>query len=150
MCFSSDDEVESVEVESSESAELLRQLRREWLHLVSDTGVCEVYVGRRGVGRWGNRVTYPVMRTRCAHEVAVGGYGSWLLSRPMEMAEVRARLAGRVLGCHCRPGRGLPCHAEVLAAVANCSRDEHRALLGNDVIAGPDTAYCCARHCNPR
>ena len=107
---------------------LLLDLREHWLHLVSQTGACEVYVGRAGDGRWGNRVTCPARRACGSYERAVIGYGEWLLSDAAQMAEVRTRLAGRMLGCHCRQ-RGLPCHAEVLAAVANCTHDEYRALL---------------------
>ena len=107
---------------------LLVRLRSWWLHMVSRDGRCEVYVGGRGGGQWGNHVMSPEARTRGCHEIAVVAYGEWLLSHPTEMANVRHYLRGRVLGCHCRPGRDLPCHAEVLAAVANCTPEEYRLL----------------------
>ena len=137
--FSDDDDRESsggVGAAACPGELLLMTLRREWRHLVSETGCCEVYVGRGGGGRWGNRVTRPAIKTRLHHEEAVVGYGRWLLTQPARMATVRACLGGRLLGCHCRPGRDLPCHAEVLSAVANCSHGEYRVLIGGGTYCG--------------
>ena len=111
-------------------AALLNSLRPLWLHFVSSTGQCEVYAGREGGGQWWNRVTSPKVRTRRFHDIAVVGYGEWVVRQPTLLAQIRTKLAGRMLGCTCRQGRNLPCHAEVLAVVANCSQDEYRVLIG--------------------
>ena len=105
-----------------------------WRHLVcnlEDGGPWPdsmVYVGRRGDGRWDNRVSRPAARTTAAHQTAVDAYWQWLLEetdgqRCVEAA--RRELRGKPLGCHCSP---LPCHGHALAVIANCS-DEELAML---------------------
>ena len=113
---------------------LLTELRRFWLHMVSRTGVCEVYVGPNRDGPWCNCVSHPLSRTTVHHEIAVRMYSTWFLTQRKLMATARARLVGRTLGCHCRTlGFDLPCHAEVLAAVANCTVFEYHILLHDSV-----------------
>ena len=98
-----------------------------------------VYVGRdcrRGDARYGNRAA-KVQRglsgaeLGAAHEAAVSAYAHSLLGPGGEgrLEEVRQRLRGRRLACHCS-GRGLACHGEVIAAVANCTEAELVGLVG--------------------
>lgn len=49
--------------------------------------------------------------------VAVAAYAAHLLASPDLVDKVLAELPGRVLACWCAPGA--PCHADVLAVVAN-------------------------------
>ena len=61
---------------------------------------------------------------RAEHERCALAYAAWLASplRRDLRAEMRDRLRGQRLACHCK-ARSLPCHAEVVAAVANASDD---------------------------
>jgi uncharacterized protein DUF4326 len=59
----------------------------------------------------------PRTRSREANAAAVERYRTWLLDRPDLVAQARAELAGRDLACWC-PAE-LPCHADVLLAIAN-------------------------------
>ena len=101
-----------------------------------------VYVGRNsryGQTSDGNR-TAKVSKsgTRMArlraHERAVRLFAAWLAADAQRdyRASVVRRLRGRRLACHCSSGAadpsGLPCHAEVLAALANEPRATRRAL----------------------
>ena len=54
------------------------------------------------------------------HERCTLAYAAWLGSpeRASLRQEMRHRLRARPLACHCR---GLPCHAEIVALVANTS-----------------------------
>ena len=59
------------------------------------------------------------------HERCVREYATYLFAEDkvnLRMT-VRLELRGRRLACHCA-ARGLPCHAEVLAALANCTPGE--------------------------
>lgn len=87
-----------------------------------------MYVGRcRSLGptTFGNHVAFVDRSLRGAalvrdHERCVREYARWFAA-PAQVdlrATVRRVLRGRYLACHCA-GRGLPCHAEVLAAWAN-------------------------------
>ena len=40
---------------------------------------------------------------------------------------IRGELQGRVLVCHCK-SRGLPCHASIIAVIANCNGEDLREL----------------------
>lgn len=71
----------------------------------------DVYIGRPS--KWGN--PYRVGR-HGSHQEVVDLYRRFLYSKPQLMAEARAELAGKVLGCYCVPN---PCHGDVLAEVAN-------------------------------
>ena len=114
----------------------LGALRGEWRHLVTDVrnpwwrvgGA--VYVGRTprfGPTTYGNRA-YTIApssgmsrtRLRNEHERAVRAYAVWI-GQPAQRAfraRIRSRLKGRPLACHCSE-RGLSCHAEIIAVVAN-------------------------------
>jgi len=74
---------------------------------------CDVFVGRPS--RWGNpfRVGYDGTR-----EEVIQRFEEWLLSQPELVEDVQRELKGKVLGCFCAP---LPCHALVLAWVANAT-----------------------------
>ena len=84
---------------------------------------------RFGPTKYGNRAARVdasrlTSRTKAAlaHERTVRAYAKWL-GQP-EQAELRARMSrrlrGRPLACHCS-SRGLACHAEVIAVVANAA-----------------------------
>ena len=117
----------------------LAALRGRWRYLVADVSDRSrplddpdaVYVGRSwrlGCGTaFGNHAprgkTDPKLRGArrvVDHERAVREYARWL-AEPAQ-AGLRRRISrglrGRTLVCHCS-GKGLPCHAEVVAAVAN-------------------------------
>ena len=88
-----------------------------------------MYVGRAaryGLTIYGNKAARVTLRCAdrrrmvLAHEEAVRGYALWL-SKPEQGSlreRMRSRLRGRRLICHCAK-LGLPCHAEVIAVVAN-------------------------------
>lgn len=67
-------------------------------------------------GRWGNPFRVGVHGDRAA---CVAAFEAALLAGalPYDVAEVRARLAGRDLACWCPQGE--PCHADVLLHWAN-------------------------------
>jgi len=103
-----------------------------------------VYVGRNprhGQTRYGNKAlkcneARAGGRTlREAHECCVMAFAVWLAARGQYWLrmEVRHRLKGRVLACHCPDG--LPCHGEVLAALANDGEATTRAL--RELGSGP-------------
>lgn len=69
------------------------------------TDGCDVYVGRPS--KWGNPFRGPR---------AIEDYRRYLQARPELAAEALVELRGKVLGCHCAPK---PCHADVLAELAN-------------------------------
>lgn len=125
--------LEAAEI-AREPEESLHWLRGKWRHMVrtvpSGGGVppgC-VYVGRNthlGQTRFGNYAAKIVKARRTArglraeHERCVRDFAIWL-GAPEQLEHrrmVRRRLRGRGLACHC--GDGLPCHGEVLAALAN-------------------------------
>jgi hypothetical protein len=72
-----------------------------------------VYVGRPG--RFGN----PFSVEEHGRAAAIALYEAWILEPAQAplLAEARATLRGRNLGCWCRPG--LPCHADVLLRLVN-------------------------------
>lgn len=70
-----------------------------------------VYVGRPTV--WGNPYTLARGRDR---SVVLAKYLEYLLRNPALMARARRELKGKDLVCWCAP---LPCHADILMAVAN-------------------------------
>lgn len=78
----------------------------------------DVYVGRPS--KWGNPFTHLATDTLATYRVAtraeaIAMYEQWLRGRPDLMAAL-GELRGKTLGCWCAP---LPCHAEVLAVLAN-------------------------------
>jgi hypothetical protein len=70
----------------------------------------DVYVGRPS--KWGNPFRIGPDGTR---EEVIAKYEAWLLARPDLMAAL-GELRGKVLACWCAP---LPCHADVLARLAD-------------------------------
>ena len=89
-------------------------------------GDYDVDVSAGGGGRWAVVCSGDQSATCC--ELSVRRYTRWLFATPFEVRAAREGLAGRVLGCGCRP-HSFPCHAGVLSAVANCSDDEMAAVL---------------------
>ena len=106
----------------------LADLRGQWRHLVSHVGSA----GWRAaggvydyVGRCADLVTMQAIGREgraAAHEASVREYAAWLARDGAKQAwlrvRMRARLRGKLLVCHCAR-RGLPCHAEIIAVVAN-------------------------------
>lgn len=78
----------------------------------------DVYVGRPTI--WGNPFSHkPETSAKymvASREEAIAEYEKWLLSKPDLVARVKRDLRGKVLACWCDP---LPCHAHVLARLAN-------------------------------
>jgi uncharacterized protein DUF4326 len=77
----------------------------------------DVYIGRGS--RWGNPFSHLpnsralwIVKTR---EEAIARYADWLNEQDQLMHNIKY-LKGKILGCHCAP---LPCHGNVLAALAN-------------------------------
>lgn len=78
----------------------------------------DVYIGRPGP--WGNPFSH-MPGTRARHRVAsrseaVERYREWLLKQPTLLRRAKRELAGKVLGCWCKPKS---CHGDVLLEVAN-------------------------------
>ena len=81
---------------------------------------CDVFVGRPS--KWGNpfRMVYADRNEPAEHQRVINRYRAWLMSDDRLMNAARAELRGKVLGCFCAPK---PCHADVLAEVANARID---------------------------
>lgn len=80
----------------------------------------DVYIGRPS--RWGNPFSHKP-GTLAEHRVAtveeaIERFREYILSDPELMAQIPF-LAGKVLGCWCKPG---PCHGDVLAELAELAR----------------------------
>ena len=139
----------------------LATLRARWSHMVTDVSADKkavssgnaVYVGRNAIygkttfGNWAARVVRTKSPTDLAaeHERCVCEYATYLFAEEkvnLRMT-VRLELKGRRLACHCA-ARGLPCHAEVLAALANCTPGEATKMAEearrNSTAAAPSDA----------
>ncbi len=98
-----------------------------------------VYVGRPS--KWGN--PFVVGRDGTRTEV-IAAYRKHLLSEP-ELVKALPELEGKVLGCNCLP---LPCHAEVLAELANaavppvCIADKAKWAKSNFIEQVASTCKC--------
>jgi hypothetical protein len=85
---------------------------------VQTTDRYDVYVGRGKCpvtgkpGEWGN----PFAITGYGRAGCMRRYLAFLEERPALVERVRAELAGKVLGCWCKPKQ---CHGDVLADLAN-------------------------------
>ncbi|MEO8602489.1 MAG: DUF4326 domain-containing protein [bacterium] len=83
------------------------------------TATCDVYIGRavprRGLPRspYANPFEIAPNRTR---DEAIALYRAWLGERPALIAQARVELAGKVLGCWCKPKA---CHGDVLVELIN-------------------------------
>jgi len=71
----------------------------------------DVYIGRPSV--WQNVFKIGEDGSR---ETVLKKYREWLLSRPNLVKRAKKELAGKVLGCWCKP---LSCHGDVLAEIVN-------------------------------
>ena len=125
-------------------ARIQRKRTRGWTAPLDPQGRKPVYVGRGT--KWGNpwvvarnntisgwevnwagaepepprglKRSVPASGQRVAHALAVELYETWLYSQPQRFVDrARQRLAGRSLMCWCAPE--LPCHADVLLAIAS-------------------------------
>lgn len=77
----------------------------------------DVYVGRPS--KWGNPFRLGVDGTRT--QVLIK-YREWIQTQP-ELLAALPELKGKVLGCWCAPK---PCHADILAQMANTGTDFNR------------------------
>ncbi len=78
----------------------------------------DVYVGRPS--KWGN--PFIIGRDGTRNQV-IDKYREWLdTTRPDLVKLAKIELKGKVLACHCAPAA--PCHADVLAAIANDSESD--------------------------
>lgn len=73
---------------------------------------CTMRIDRTTI--FGNPFRIGPGRTR---EQAIAEYGAWVTTQP-QIVELLPQLRGQVLGCHCAP---LPCHGDVLAALADAA-----------------------------
>ncbi len=73
----------------------------------------DVYVGRGNGSPYGNPYKIGVHGTRGD---VIDLFRSYLRSNPALVERIRRELKGKRLGCFCKP---LPCHGDVLAAVAD-------------------------------
>lgn len=85
-----------------------------------------VYIGRVN-GRYGLRQSkwanpfrigdaHPIENRPMTRADTIAWYREYALQQPGFVAEVRAELRGKVLGCWCKPS---PCHGDVLAELAD-------------------------------
>jgi hypothetical protein len=72
--------------------------------------------------KWGNPFKLTVRNNAEAHAVVVAQYRQWLCDQPDLMAAL-SELRGHDLVCWCAP---LPCHGDVLLALAVCLSDQDR------------------------
>jgi hypothetical protein len=88
----------------------------------------DVYIGRTsgGLGEWGNPFTWkPGTKAQflVTKDECLPRYEDWVRSQPDLIDRIKAQLAGKRLGCWCRPARGfrgrLLCHGQILAGIAN-------------------------------
>jgi len=70
----------------------------------------DVFVGRPSI--WGNPYVIGKDGTR---EEVIAKYREYLMKDTFLLSRIK-ELKGKVLGCYCSP---LPCHAEILAEIAN-------------------------------
>ena len=94
---------------------------------------CDVYVGRKlfmggwklKQSKWHNpfkveeKAGASKAEKRAAVVSAVEKYRKYLLSKPELVAAIKPELRGKTLGCWCKNKPTDPCHADVLAAMAN-------------------------------
>ncbi|WP_458459947.1 DUF4326 domain-containing protein [Pseudobutyrivibrio sp.] len=82
----------------------------------------DVYVGRGS--KWGNPFTHmegtQAQFLVSSREEAVEAYREWILEQT-ELVACLGELKGKVLCCYCHPK---PCHAHVLAELADCIEEE--------------------------
>jgi hypothetical protein len=78
-------------------------------------------------GNWAAKVRKSERDQLIEHERCVMEYACWIMKPEQARlrSAVRRRLAGKLLKCHCQ---GRPCHAEVLAALANQPRETACAI----------------------
>lgn len=76
------------------------------------------YVGRPTV--FGNPYSHKEGTTArfkvATREEAIAKFEEWVLTKPGLIRLIKQELKAKILGCWCAP---LPCHAEVLARIAN-------------------------------
>lgn len=88
----------------------------------------DVYVGRagrHGPGTWGNPFVIGVDGNRGQ---VIAKFRDWILTQPQLLRRL-PELRGKVLGCFCAPA---PCHADVLAEMANRSAEGSLNLFGGN------------------
>ncbi len=71
----------------------------------------DVYCGRPGP--WGNPF---FIGPDGGREAVIQKYEDMVRADPEKVKLIKQVLKGKILGCYCRP---LPCHADVLARIAN-------------------------------
>lgn len=90
------------------------------------SGDYDVYVGRRGNGKWGNPFHIGPDGNRAD---VIAKYRDWIQTQPQLLAAL-PELVGKRLACHCHPQA---CHGDVLAELANelAQQQIQTAQLGN-------------------
>lgn len=72
----------------------------------------DVYIGRPS--KWGN--PYMIWESVATRKQVIDQYEQMIRSNPKIVAEIKAELKGKILGCWCAPN---DCHGDVLARIAN-------------------------------
>ena len=72
--------------------------------------------------KWGN----PFKLEGSSRNSVLLNYGKWLLGQPDLLAKIPTELRDKRLGCFCAP---LPCHASILALVADHGVETLRARI---------------------
>lgn len=99
------------------------------------TEECDIYVGRPNGRRKlkGHPLAnpYPLV-SGVSREEVIADYAVWLAVelRATEVKQLLNDMRGKRLGCWCAP---LPCHADILAQVADMT-DEERQAWADDVL----------------
>jgi len=83
-----------------------------------DTTPFDVYIGRKCTKYpHGSPWTNPFWVAREADRTKMNDrYRAWALGQPALVAQIKAQLKDKVLGCHCPP---MACHGQVLAEIAD-------------------------------
>lgn len=90
----------------------MSDIRKTWTPVVHcKRAPFDVYIGRPSL--WGNPFIVGPDGTRAQ---VIARYEAWLRAQPTLVAQVKAELRGKILGCWCAP---LACHGDVLARIAN-------------------------------
>ncbi len=84
----------------------------------------DVYIGRPS--KWGN----PFTVAEYGRGAALEKYRAWITTQPALLEQARLELAGKVLGCWCKPAA---CHGDVLVAVANESSKKEVRVMADKI-----------------
>lgn len=98
----------------------------------------DVYIGRPS--KWGNPFSHlpdTLAKFKVAtRQEAIARYREWIVSQPELVEAARRELAGKVLGCWCKPQA---CHGDVLAEIIRDAGGDRKPLgLNAGRVEGAD------------